>query len=144
MERDMENGGGQVNRTEEKTKRSSQQRRLIYETLVSTTAHPDVESIFAEVRKKLPDIGIATVYRNLRRLVADGLVNTLETTKDCVHYDADVSNHAHFVCEKCGKIKDLFIASPMSDAVEQLGYEVKREKLIFYGVCPECGRRNEN
>jgi ferric uptake regulator, fur family len=140
----MENGGGQVNRTEDKPKRFSQQRRLIYETLANTTAHPDVDAIFAEVKKKLPDIGIATVYRNLKQLAADGLVNTLETTKDCIHYDADVSNHAHFVCERCGKIKDLFIALPDSGAVEKLGYKVKREKLVFYGVCPECGRHNEN
>lgn len=61
MEYYMENGGGQVNRTEEKAKRFSQQRRLIYEDACNAqTAHPDVESIFAEVRKKLPDIGIAT------------------------------------------------------------------------------------
>ncbi len=126
-------------------RRGSVQREVIYETLKGTTAHPDVETILAMVKDKLPGVGVATVYRNLRSLVEEGKVVTLETSLGSIHYDADVSDHAHFVCRGCGRISDLFIGSPLTETVEKLGYEVEREKSILYGLCPDCaGSAHEN
>lgn len=125
-----------------KTMRYSAQRRLIYETLQRTKIHPDVDWIYGAVRAEMPEIGIATVYRNLRQLVAAGLVNTLETTENSVHYDADTSEHMHFVCERCGAIKDIFIDSGVTARVEKDGYKVNREKMMLYGICPECNEKN--
>ena len=68
------------------TKRHSQRREVIYETLKATTAHPDTDAVYAAVREKLPEIGVATVYRVLRELVAEGKAVTLETTDDRIHY----------------------------------------------------------
>ena len=121
-------------------RRGSLQREVIYETLKGTTAHPDVDAIFAMVKDKLPGIGVATVYRNLRALVDEGRVVTLETSLGSIHYDADVSAHAHFVCRHCGRISDLFIGSPLTKTVEELGYEVEEEKSILYGLCPDCAK----
>ena len=126
--------------SENKAMRYSAQREVIYDMLKSTKAHPSVDEIYAEVKKTLPDIGIATVYRNLRQLVSMGLVNTLETTKDSIHYDADVSEHMHFICRDCGAIKDLFMESGLTSKVEDMGYEIQREKLVLYGICPDCKR----
>ena len=121
-------------------RRGSVQREVIYETLKGTTAHPDVETILAMVKDKLPGVGVATVYRNLRALVDEGKVVTLETSLGSIHYDADVSDHAHFVCRCCGRISDLFIGSPLTKTVENLGYKVEQEKSILYGLCPDCAR----
>lgn len=118
----------------------SVQRELIYETLKGTTAHPDVETILAMVKDKLPGIGVATVYRNLRALVGEGRVVTLETSLGSIHYDADVSDHAHFVCRDCGRISDLFIGSPLTERVKTFGYKVEQEKSILYGLCPDCAK----
>ncbi len=118
--------------------RYSLQREVIYETLKSTKAHPDCETIYEMVRGKLPDIGMATVYRNLKRLVDDGLVCTLETTRDSIHYDADTSDHAHFICSECGRIIDIFASFNLEKEVEQTGFKVDKKKIIFYGICPDC------
>ncbi len=118
------------------------QHEVIYETLKSTTAHPDVETILTMVKDKLPGVGMATVYRNLHALVVEGKVVTLETSLGSVHYDADVSDHAHFVCRKCGCISDLFIGSPLAEMVEKLGYRVEQEKSILYGLCPDCAKND--
>lgn len=130
-----------ANRNEQSNKRrGSVQREVIYETLKGTTAHPDVETILAMVKDKLPGVGVATVYRNLRALVDDGKVVTLETSLGSIHYDADVSDHAHFVCRCCGRISDLFIGLPLTETVENLGYKVEQEKSILYGLCPDCAK----
>ena len=118
------------------------QREVIYETLKGTTAHPDVDAILAMIKDKLPGIGVATVYRNLRALVAEGRVVTWETSLGSIHYDADVSDHAHFVCRHCGRISDLFIGSPLTKTVEELGYDVEEEKSILYGLCPDCAKES--
>lgn len=123
-------------------RRGSLQREVIYETLKGTTAHPDVDAILAMINDKLPGIGVATVYRNLRALVDEGRVVTLETSLGSIHYDADVSDHAHFVCRHCGQISDLFIGSPLTKTVEELGYEVEEEKSILYGLCPDCAKES--
>ncbi len=133
--------GTEVLTTNIRGKRRSAKRDVIYETLRSTTAHPDVDAIYAEVSKTLPGIGIATVYRVLRELVADGLAVTLETTDSSVHYDADVSAHAHFICEGCGKISDLFYPPSLTKRAEDEGFEVKSEKTVLYGLCPSCAAK---
>ena len=132
------------NESEVKGLRYSAQLQVIYEMLKGTKSHPDVDEIYAEVKKTLPDIGVATVYRNLRRLVEAGLVTTLETKKSSIHYDADVSEHIHFICEDCGRIDDFFLDSGLKASVEKDGYELHREKLILYGLCPKCRNKNAN
>ena len=62
-------------------RRGSLQREVIYETLKGTTAHPDVDAILAMIKDKLPGIGVATVYRNLRALVDEGRVVTLDSLR---------------------------------------------------------------
>ena len=132
------------NGNEIKGLRYSEQRQVIYDMLKATKRHPDVDEIYEEVRKTLPDIGVATVYRNLKQLVEAGLVTTLETKKSSIHYDADVSEHIHFICEDCGRIDDFFLESGLKQKVEDSGYELKREKLILYGLCPDCRRKKGN
>ncbi len=123
------------------TKRHSQRREVIYETLKATTAHPDTDAVYAAVREKLPEIGVATVYRVLRELVAEGKAVTLETTDDRIHYDADVSPHAHFICEECGRIIDIFEPPALTEKAEKSGFIVKSEKTVLYGVCPDCAKK---
>lgn len=46
----------------------SKQREAIIKVLRSTSAHPSAEWIYAKVKKEIPNVGLATVYRNLRLL----------------------------------------------------------------------------
>lgn len=125
------------------TKRYSYRREVIYDTLKATTAHPDVDAIYAAVREKLPGVGVATVYRVLRDLVAEGKAVTLETTDDRIHYDADVSPHAHFICGKCGRIIDIFETPALTEKAEKMGFTVKSEKTVLYGICPDCAAKKQ-
>lgn len=116
----------------------SKQREAIYETLRLMHTHPSAEELYARVRESLPEVGMATVYRNLKTLVRRGLVSTVETADDRVHYDGDVTPHAHFVCERCGRITDLYGSDGGAELLASAGYKVEREKRVYYGVCPEC------
>ncbi len=122
----------------EKIHRHSVSRDAVYQTLASTKSHPDAEWIYEQARKIVPSLGIATVYRNLKSMSDDGKIVAIETNKGSVHYDACVTEHAHFICEKCDRILDIdFPEVPFLEA-EKAGYKVKRGKVVLYGLCPNC------
>ena len=54
--------------------RLTPQRSAILKVLRSTNIHPNASWVYAEVRKQLPHISLATVYRNLTRLAEVGLI----------------------------------------------------------------------
>src|SRR5262245_13198882 len=56
-------------------KRLTRPRRLILDLVRSTDAHPSAALVYREVRRHLPRVSLATVYRNLRMLAAEGLLS---------------------------------------------------------------------
>jgi Fe2+ or Zn2+ uptake regulation protein len=95
------------------------------------------------VRRRLPRVSLGTVYRNLRLLVAQGLVNELPGPH--ARFDGNVSDHHHFTCLGCGRIADVAgtMTEPHSRALclrvaAQSGLSVSYHRIDFYGRCPEC------
>lgn len=117
--------------------RYSSRREAIYEAVRAVKCHPDAEWVYRTVRRDIPNISLGTVYRNLRALSACGKLNTLETESGIIHYDADLSCHAHFVCRKCGAIEDLCSYGGGIE-LSSSGYEVEHVKTVAYGVCAKC------
>lgn len=54
--------------------RYSKQRETIYQVLMEDGSHPNVDTIYTNVKKIIPDISLGTVYRNLN-LLADQKTN---------------------------------------------------------------------
>lgn len=122
----------------EKVQRRSVSRDAIYDTLASTKSHPDAEWIYENARKIVPSLGIATVYRNLKIMNDEGKIVAIETNNGSVHYDACVTEHAHFICECCNRILDIDFPEVPFQSAEKAGYKVKRGKVVLYGLCPNC------
>ena len=57
--------------------RETKQRRVVYETIKNTHAHPTADWIFEKVRRQLPKVSLGTVYRNLGVLKEEGLVREI-------------------------------------------------------------------
>ena len=59
------------------------------------------------------------------------------------HFDADTSEHYHFVCTECGNVIDLdmdSIDSIMETAGERFDGRIRGHITYFYGTCPACTR----
>lgn len=115
--------------------RFSKQREAVYNILCSTTSHPDVAWIYARTRVVIPNISIATVYRNLDELVSIGKIKKVSAEGYADRYDANMREHAHLVCSHCGKIVDVDIDKV---AVKHRLTDVDRYEITFYGCCDEC------
>lgn len=119
----------------------SRQRERIYHVLRRTREHPTAEWIFERVREEMPKISLGTVYRNLHVLAKQGKVLELDFGEGTKRYDAFISPHYHFVCEKCGTVKDLEVPAldDVNDRIQELVPEqIHSHKLDFYGTCATC------
>ena len=125
----------------ERTKYSCQKQR-IYQALVAYKNHPTAEMLYGMLAKGKSKISYSTIYRNLDELVKQGKVITLETIDSKLHYDADLSEHSHFICTDCGAIIDVYEQVPVPQSLTDTGAKVGEKKCIYYGQCKDCVDNN--
>lgn len=121
--------------------RLTTQRQIILEELGKVTCHPTANEVYDMVRKRLPRIGLGTVYRNLELLADSGVILKLEVGGTQKRFDATVEPHYHIRCSACGKVDDIDIPvqEQINDAAMQASnYTVLGHHIEFSGVCHEC------
>lgn len=121
-------------------RRETPQRRLVYDAVARTDSHPTAEWVHARVRRAMPRISLGTVYRNLQLLVADGRLRMWKRGRTA-RFDADLSRHDHFACERCGLLIDLERDEESFASEKKLrarGHEVRDRILEFVGLCRTC------
>ena len=79
-----------------------------------------------------------TVYNTLNTFISAGLVRLISIEDNETRYDADVSNHGHFKCQRCQKIYDFVIdiSQLYTDGLE--GFTILEKDVYFRGFCSEC------
>jgi len=120
--------------------RLTSQKQIILDYLMGVKIHPTAEMVYSAVRKKLPRISQGTVYRILNNFVNKGNAQVI-STKGLSHYDGDMSYHAHFICDNCDKVFDVFDTCPQCDVLRKKRVKVGKVnhyKIYFYGTCNKC------
>ena len=123
--------------------RNTTQRKEILEFLRSKRHHCSAIQVYDAVREKIPNISLGTVYRNLGNLLESGDIISVEAVDKCIYYDGFVENHAHFACKSCKMIYDFPIEKEKRKALNDAGFEVDTERVVYYGTCAEC-LKNKN
>lgn len=121
----------------------TRQREVILRVLQKTHAHPSVVWIYDAVRKEIPNISLATVYRNLKLLLEQGQISELELNGNLSRFDVRTDLHEHLWCEKCNRIFDFDINPEVSKELEsqitpKTGFRISSHFLVFHGICREC------
>ena len=125
----------------------TRQRTEIYRELAKTQEHPDAETIYRRVRKRIPSISLDTVYRTLRLLEDEGLISRVGSISERTRFDANADRHHHFVCTECGFIGDVYneewntLKSPKD--VTLMG-KVDSIHVELRGLCNTCRRKKLN
>ena len=97
-----------VDRCHEAGIKATHQRREIYGELAQTHDHPDAETIFSNVKQRIPAISFDTVYRNLRVMEEHGIIQKVSATGYRTRFDANLTPHHHYICTKCGLVRDFY------------------------------------
>ena len=135
-------GGGADAALRATGKRLTRARRLILESVRSSDAHPSAAMVYRSVRRRLPRVSLATVYRNLRMLAAEGLLSE-RTDVAGLRFDGNTATHDHFTCLGCGRVFDVPSrgARPMTARLAaHVGFEILSRRVEFYGRCGRCRR----
>jgi len=126
-----------------KIERLTNQKKAILDYLRSTPSHPDAYQVYEEVKKKLPQISLATVYRNLDTMTKKGLIRALRIKEDRFNYDGNPVRHHHFYCVKCQRVFNiddnilLNFEQIMESAVVEL---IEDYEIFLKGICKNCNR----
>jgi Fur family transcriptional regulator, ferric uptake regulator len=103
--------------------------------------HPTADEVFHAVRRHEPKVSLATVYRNLDALVAQGeaQVRHVGTQK---RYDPLTDPHVHLHCTRCDRLTDVPLEGPLLNSLHRLADEADMEfkdALLEVRVhCPQC------
>lgn len=126
--------------------RRSRRREAILEVLDSGAGHLSAEQIHKAARKRLPGIGIATVYRALKCLCGCGKVTEFIPSDGVARYEpgGDKPHHDHLICTACGcfaEAVDPEIERLQARLAAKHGYSISGHRLEIYGLCPCCSKK---
>lgn len=120
------------------------QRLQIFKTVASSLEHPSAEVVHRSVQLNTPTVSLDTVYRTLWLLTDLGLVTTLRPRQDSVRFDANVDNHHHYICTRCGLVRDLEIGAleplKIPDTLSDFGHVVSAHVEVR-GICDLCAKQ---
>ena len=121
--------------------RLTTQRQIILEELTKLKTNPTAPEVYDVVRKRLPRIGLGTVYRNLELMADNGMILKIEVGGIPNRFDAITKPHYHIRCSRCGKVEDMDV--PVNDdlvkaAAKNCLYQIIGHRVEFTGVCPDC------
>lgn len=120
-------------------KRSTLQRRAIQAAFEGTPRPLSPQEVLDAAQIHAPGIGIATVYRNIKKLVEEHWLTVVELPGQSPRYEvAGKHHHHHFHCRSCERV---FEVEGCLDAFRKLtpkGFELEGHDLILFGRCAEC------
>jgi Fur family transcriptional regulator, ferric uptake regulator len=127
--------------------RITTQRQVILEELAKVTSHPTANEVYDMVRRRLPRIGLGTVYRNLDLMAESGMILKIEVGGTQKRFDATTTPHYHIRCLECGRVNDIDMdfQSEINDAAADAShYQIFSHHIEFTGVCPMCAKQERH
>jgi len=122
--------------------RNTRQRQIILEELAKVKTHPTAAELYEIVRKKIPNVSLGTVYRNLEFLSERGNILKLDIAGKQRRYDGCISTHYHVRCKKCDKVADISLDSEIQSDFKKIedktGFKIDGHTLEFTGLCRNC------
>jgi Fur family ferric uptake transcriptional regulator len=118
--------------------RMTDQRRIIAKILTESKDHPDAEEIFNRAKLLDSKISVSTVYRTVRLLEQEGILNRLDFRDGRSRYEEITDDHHdHLICIKTGKIiefHDEELETLKEKIAEKLGYKMVDHRLEIFGT----------
>jgi Fur family peroxide stress response transcriptional regulator len=111
------------------------------EILRRTDVHPTADWVYKKLKDEIPNLSLGTVYRNIRVLMDQGLIQRLPFGSTFDRFEARVSPHYHLVCEQCGSVEDFMmpIYADINEKASKMSYfKIRRHRIDFFGLCTKC------
>ena len=119
--------------------RHTRQRAAIRDAIALADRPLLPQEVLQAAQRHAPGLGIATVYRNLKALVADGLLSPVQLPGENPRFElTGQRHHHHFQCTHCQRVFDVHACPGDLSRLAPPGFTVEDHDLTLYGRCREC------
>lgn len=128
--------------------RNTWQRDRVREALADASGFVSAQSLHATLRDANTGIGLATVYRALSGLAAQGDADTLHSPDGEALYRACASSghHHHLICRSCGTAVEI-AATDVEQWARQTaaayGFTEAEHVVDIFGLCAACTAKRD-
>lgn len=131
-----------MNRTA-KSRRSEAAGRVLAVLRRNRGRHLSAGEVQARVNRSGQPVHLATVYRALQRLTAQGEAKRSSLAQNHAHYELAENSGVHLLCEGCGRLREerLEAAERMISSLKRrLGgsFQMKSWQVQVVGRCRDC------
>lgn len=124
------------------TVRYSKKREAILLAIKGTKTHPSAEWLFQTLKPDYPDLSLGTIYRNLSFFQEQGVIKSVGVVHGQERFDADLSDHCHFICNCCSKVMDIQNTTQTTLLTQKVqtdyAVDIQRAEVMLYGTCKDC------
>jgi Fur family peroxide stress response transcriptional regulator len=109
-------------------------------SIIKEYNHATNNQILKELRQTYPEVTATTVHRITARMAERGEISEAPLNMHgSLRYDSNTSDHDHFLCQSCGGIRDIDVASSVIPEIsEALGGCKITGRLVINGSCETC------
>ncbi|HEU5454612.1 MAG TPA: Fur family transcriptional regulator [Nocardioides sp.] len=128
----------------ETSRRPTRQRAAVAAVLADVEEFRSAQELHAQLRDAGEKVGLATVYRTLQAMAADGAIDMLRTDEgEAVYRACSTGHHHHLVCRGCGRTVE--VEGPVVERwthriSEEHGFTDISHTLEIFGTCADCAR----
>lgn len=125
---------------------ATHQRYLIYQAILELEDNPTPEEVFEHVRRNIPSISLATVYKNIETFIDHRMIKDISPNYGSRRIESITKPHDHFVCRSCRRVFDLEKHTELkppraTDLPPGATFEYHLVELV--GICRSCARSSK-
>lgn len=100
--------------------------------------HPSAEAVHVRATRQM--LSLRTVYAILDDLEGLNTIRSIDLGTGSKRFCVNPRHHHHLVCDRCGKIKDVFVDVPPVEIPpdQRRGFRVTAQEVVFRGQCADC------
>jgi Fur family ferric uptake transcriptional regulator len=129
----------------QRQRRNTWQRDAVREALGSTEEFVSAQRLYALLRDHGSTIGLATVYRALADLAADGAADSLQQDGEALYRACTPgTHHHHLICRQCGltiEIEADDVEEWAADVAARHGFVRPSHVVDVFGECADCAAK---
>src|ERR1700679_1462937 len=120
---------------------ATHQRQVLYEVMQTMPGHPSPEEVYVRVKKRIPSISLATVYKNIHLFLNSGIFHEVSPHHGSLRVELNSRSHHHLVCTICKSISDIAeqeFGLPQKTGILPGGFLAERFSIDVLGRCAAC------
>ncbi|MBX3375443.1 MAG: transcriptional repressor [Phycisphaeraceae bacterium] len=121
--------------------RRTRQREAIMQALSKSARPLSPAELLKAAGKQVKSLSLATVYRNVKSMVEEGLIHPVQLPGEPPRYElheAAARHHHHFHCETCDRVFDIAGCPKGLESMVPVGFSLRAHELVLYGRCSGC------